>query len=124
MNGKAPVKQPEGTKIRIVPEPTLKRLPLYQAIAKIVKDDSGISYDDKTYYQLDARIDNLKKFMGLETDAELFAVVAGKLTSNQRMMVIDLATNNETYFYRDQNLFTNLEKVIFPQLVTEKKKPN
>ncbi|MFZ3229038.1 MAG: protein-glutamate O-methyltransferase CheR [Pseudobdellovibrio sp.] len=99
----------------------MSRENLYHIISKIVKENCGIKYTENTYFQLDSRIDSLKKCFTCASDEDLYKILNGRLTQEQSMILIDLATNNETYFFRDPSVFKVLESDVFPKLISEKK---
>ncbi len=79
--------------------------------AKIL-NELGIQYNQDNYYQLDIRLKDISKQLELADVNEL----RKRIEQNDLVataMVYDLATNNETLFFRDTKVFTCLQKEIF-----------
>lgn len=92
---------------------------IYEAFADYIFKHTGIHYAEGNYYQLDARIEKLKKFM--ETDSEQDVLNAIKRPGGAEalihQMIVDLATNNETYFYRDPAVFQSIKNELVPKWI-------
>jgi len=84
--------------------------------AKYIYDTSGIEYRESNFYQLERRLESLRKDYGLETVQELYAKYQGRVSSEMHSQLLDLSTNNETSFFRDNYPFTALKKDILPKL--------
>lgn len=89
---------------------------LYKKVADYVFQHSGIHYPPENYYQLDSRIQKLIKHLEMESTADLTRVLSGPLDSKTHQVLIDLATNNETYFYRDPIVFQELVQYFVPMI--------
>jgi chemotaxis protein methyltransferase CheR len=95
----------------------MNRQELYLLYAAYILQHAGIVYDEMNFYQLDSRIESLKKTLALKSDADLLNLlrVPLKLTELHRHL-IDFSTNNETYFFRDPKVFATLKSQIFASL--------
>lgn len=93
---------------------------IYDFFAKFVYDKTGIFYPEKDYYRLDSRITTLMNHYQCETPDELFKLYKNKLNKDMEVVLIDLCTNNETYFFRDGKPFDALTKEIIPNIIKEK----
>jgi chemotaxis protein methyltransferase CheR len=88
-----------------------------------IERETGIIYSDSNLYQLKARLDELIRKESLKDleDLQSKLVCAGNEIIHRKL--IDLATNNETHFFRDPSFFEGiiafLEKEILPQNPTE-----
>lgn len=92
----------------------MTRTALYHLYASYVLKNAGIVYDEKNFFQLDSRIDAIKKALNLGSDQDLLKLLQqAPLKPEVHLLMIDTATNNETFFYRDAKVFTALEKTIF-----------
>lgn len=94
---------------------------LYNFLAKFVFDQTGIFYGEKDYYRLDSRIDKMLKCFEISDENELLQQLKTNKDQKFQSQVIDLCTNNETYFFRDEKPFNALKKHILPYLLDEKK---
>lgn len=74
--------------------------------AKIIEQEIGVIYAEVNHYQLAGRLAEVAGLLG-DADAEALwqRSVAGKLSAHERLRILDIATNNETYFFRDVNVF-------------------
>lgn len=88
--------------------------------ADFIEKELGIIYSDQIYYQLQQRLDKVASYLGL-TDAEALYVkaVENGITGDFKAYLLDVATNNETSFFRDQNIYNGIENVILPSLKSE-----
>lgn len=84
----------------------------YKFFADYIFDNSGIYYSADDYYRLDSRIKSLCEHFKLETAAELYNKYQGSITNEMHNLLIDTATNNETYFFRDNKPFTAVLEVV------------
>jgi chemotaxis protein methyltransferase CheR len=89
---------------------------IYKYLANLIFQHSGIVYDEKEFFRLDSRIQTLMKEFKLENEKELF--VAFKASTSKEILnrVLDLSTNNETYFFRDQKPFQTVINTLIPNL--------
>jgi chemotaxis protein methyltransferase CheR len=72
----------------------------------------GIVYQEANFYQLDTRLQEIAGQLGF-SDSEQLYVAASKLISAQmKLMILDIATNNETLFFRDPAVFDEVEAMI------------
>ena len=90
-------------------------LELYKILAKFVFEETGIYYGENDYYRLDSRIDKLLKFFQFESKDQLLDQLKKPQDPDFPAKVIDLCTNNETYFFRDKNPFNALKNHIMPE---------
>lgn len=90
---------------------------LLQFFAKFIETQTGITYSEGIYYQLENRLQTIAKQLGYASLDELAeAAVKNGITGTMKEQLIDLATNNETLFFRDNSLFEALTKGILPAL--------
>lgn len=72
----------------------------------LIERETGIVYNANNSLMLENRLRDLARSLGSTDVDALWAEVQSKgLTNVQREMVLDLATNNETSFYRDPEVF-------------------
>lgn len=84
---------------------------VYDFFAQLVFNKTGMYYPEKDYYRLDSRINTLKSHFECQSYDELLALYQQRMTPNMETVLIDLCTNNETYFFRDNNPFDGLREV-------------
>lgn len=88
--------------------------------ADFIEKELGIIYSDQIYYQLQQRLDRVASYLELK-DAEALYVraVESGITGDFKAYLLDIATNNETSFFRDPNIFLGLENFILPNLLVD-----
>lgn len=94
---------------------------IYDFFADYVYKHTGIEYKRTDYYRLDSRINQLIKHFSLSDASELYDLCKKGIDKDLHSLLIDLFTNNETYFMRDLKPFKALAKGLVPN--TENKNP-
>lgn len=89
---------------------------VYKFFSQYVFENSGILYKESDYYRLDSRINTLVKSFNLGDAEQLLKMYQGNITPRMHDELIDLFTNNETYFMRDLKPFMALAKGMLPAL--------
>ena len=82
--------------------------------SKKIFDTLGIVYQEKNLYQLESRLRDILSRNGFESFAALQAAVAGPDGVDLLAEVLDLATNNETMFFRDRDVFDGVRDMVLP----------
>ena len=90
---------------------------IYKFFADYIYKHSGILYKESEYYRLDTRLNTLIKVLQLSTVEEVHSSYVSKITNDMHSLLINLATNNETYFLRDKKPFTTLVEKVLPECV-------
>jgi chemotaxis protein methyltransferase CheR len=89
--------------------------------AKFIEKELGIVYSETNEYQLRSRLSEIQTLIGLSSEEELYhKAVTGGIDGQFRELLLDLATNNETSFFRDPNLFRAIETVLLPKTLEAK----
>ena len=93
--------------------------------ADYVSSQLGIIYSETNYYQLETRLAEVAKGMGLPGVEELYVHAQRGFSAQLKGLLLDLATNNETLFFRDPPAFAALEKAILADHLNwrERKEP-
>lgn len=89
---------------------------IYKEIAAYIFKFTGIHYAEANFYQLDARIHKLMKFLETDRELDVLNCIRGTVDPDAHQMLLDLATNNETYFFRDPVVFTEIRRNIVPMI--------
>jgi chemotaxis protein methyltransferase CheR len=87
-----------------------------QFFAKYIESQLGIIYAEANYFQLAHRLKDITATLGLKDLQELYAKAQAGITGEMKNLILDLATNNETSFFRDPKLFEALREFIIPEL--------
>lgn len=85
--------------------------------ADYIESQVGIVYTDVNYFQLDHRLHDIAHQLGMKNVDELYSRATQSLEGSFKNLLLDLATNNETSFYRDAHVFTALGRIIIPDLL-------
>ncbi len=83
---------------------------IYKFFSDYVYEHTGILYKENDYYRLDSRFNTLIKTFELKDVDELYQLYVQKITPSMHTALIDLCTNNETYFMRDLKPFKAFAK--------------
>ena len=84
--------------------------------AKFIEKHLGIVYLEANFYQLESRLKDIVNLLGLKDLQELHNKAVAGITSEMKQLVLDLATNNETLFFRDTQLFTEITSSVLPKM--------
>ena len=83
---------------------------LAPVIADFIRRELGILYTDSNFFQLEQRLDRIAKMTGVESSLALYLKASKEgITGQFRQCLLDVATNNETSFFRDPSLFRAIE---------------
>ncbi|MCB0357711.1 MAG: protein-glutamate O-methyltransferase CheR, partial [Bdellovibrionales bacterium] len=83
--------------------------------ADFIKKELGIIYKSENYYQLEKRLIEIAKNLNLESVDELYKKSSQLgIHGHVKQMVLDIATNNETSFFRDPRVFKAIENGVLP----------
>lgn len=92
---------------------------VYKFFADLIYRNTGMVYTSSDYYRLDSRIMELIKANDVRTPDELHELYRNRPTPDKMAILINFATNNETYFFRDVKPFTVLAKKMIPSVLEQ-----
>lgn len=81
-----------------------------------IEKEIGVIYADHNAFQLRNRLEEISKLLGIATVHELYALGLKGINGAFKQLLLDIATNNETSFFRDSKVFKALEEVVLPGL--------
>jgi chemotaxis protein methyltransferase CheR len=86
--------------------------------ADFIKRELGIVYEKQNYFQLEQRLEKIALAMGLGSASDVCAeqLKSGGIFGQMKTLLMDIATNNETQFFRDPKIFQAVENHILPNL--------
>lgn len=90
--------------------------------ANYIESQLGIIYVEANYFQLEHRLENIVVLLGLQSLEDLYQKSLLGIDGKMKALVLDLATNNETSFFRDGSIFRGLSSTIIPQLISQGRK--
>jgi chemotaxis protein methyltransferase CheR len=93
---------------------------IYDFFAKYVYKHSGILFAESDYYRLDSRLAHLVRHYDAKDVDEVYQKFVSNITSDMHDILINLFTNNETFFMRDMKPFRALAKNLMPKILEEK----
>lgn len=93
--------------------------PIFKFFSQYIVEHCGITYNEFNAYALDNRISELVKILGFSTTEEVYEAYRKYITKDMHDLLIDIATNNETSFFRDTYPFKTLFDDIIPKLMVQ-----
>ncbi len=82
-----------------------------------IEREIGIVYADHNAFQLRNRLDEICKLVGEPDIHALHRSAKGGIAGAFKQLLVDVATNNETSFFRDPKVFRAIEETILPELL-------
>ena len=89
---------------------------MIQFFAKYIEQALGIVYQEANFYQLETRLMEVAKQTDHETISSLYESCQHGVSPQIRNLLLDLATNNETSFFRDAHIFDVLHELCMNRL--------
>lgn len=89
-----------------------------------IEKEVGIIYSDHNAFQLRNRLEEIAKMMGEASIHTLHATAQKGITGAFKQMLLDVATNNETSFFRDPKVFRAIEQTVLPTLLESTNGPS
>jgi chemotaxis protein methyltransferase CheR len=87
--------------------------------ADYIEKELGIVYAEQNYFQLEQRLERIAQALGLTGVEAVYEKAVGGIVGDMKALLLDIATNNETSFFRDPKVFKVIEDVILPSLRTK-----
>jgi chemotaxis protein methyltransferase CheR len=83
--------------------------------ADFIEQKLGIIYGRDNYYQLEKRLIDIAGLLNFSSPEELWQAAQSGINGQMKALLLDLATNNETSFFRDAALFKGIEDRILSE---------
>ncbi len=81
--------------------------------SQLIEKETGIHYSESNLYQLSGRIDEFCKKLNIDGPHKLYEIFSASLVDQKiKSQFVDLATNNETSFFRDPVYFKAIEQYV------------
>lgn len=90
---------------------------IFQYFADYIHKHTGITYHESNDYGLESRLNSLAQILSLKDVEDVYRLFRQEITPEMHELVTDLATNNETCFFRDGRPFNLLTQDIIPELM-------
>lgn len=89
-------------------------------LASYIEKETGIIYNQANIYQLKSRLEDICKHHNIESIDELAKKFQAYFPDPfLKQKLLDIATNNETLFFRDPTFFTAIENYILREVLLE-----
>lgn len=85
--------------------------------SQFIERETGIVYQDSNLYQLQSRLEEIVKLEKLESLNDLHRIFLGTVNPFLRQKLLDIATNNETLFFRDPSFFAAISDFIVKDIL-------
>lgn len=89
---------------------------IYKFFADYIYKNTGMSYTEADYYRLESRLKTMVNHFDVADAKAVYEMYAQNITTDMHTFLINLATNNETYFFRDAKPFKALTEEAIPAL--------
>ena len=96
--------------------------PSVEFFAKFIEKELGIVYSQFNQYQLQSRLEDIARSQSLGSVEELYQKAKAGIPSDLRNLILNVATNNETSFFRDPRVFDAISHTILPELLAQAEK--
>lgn len=87
-----------------------------------IESEVGIVYSDFNEFQLIRRLEEIALLLQCRCVEDLYSKARSGIHGDFKKMILDVATNNETSFFRDQKVFEMLESSLLPLLAEKAQK--
>lgn len=89
-------------------------------IVRLLLDRTGQQLNEDRRYRVDRAIETVLASRGISRSADLIALLTQPDSAAVEQELIEALLNNETYFFRDRNVFNTLAEQVLPQLAKAK----
>lgn len=90
-------------------ELTKEQLDFY---AEFIEKNLGIIYKSDNHYQLQRRLQQVAIQLGFDDVVAMHEALQNGIFGHAKTLILDIATNNETLFFRDKKIFDGFQKHI------------
>lgn len=85
---------------------------ILKAFAQYIESELGIIYAEHNYFQLQNRLEEIAKLIGAGSIEQLHSQLKSGISGQFKQLLLDVATNNETSFFRDSKIFRAIEAFV------------
>lgn len=89
----------------------------FELMKNFVEKHCGIHLDPGKEYLIETRLADIAIEQGCSSFFEFHQKAQADTTGKLRNRIVDAMTTNETYFFRDDNLWNHLRETVFPALL-------
>ena len=88
--------------------------------ADYIESQLGIVYSSENYYQLENRLRDIADFLNLPDAKAVYQKAINEgISGTFKQCLLDISTNNETSFFRDNKVFQVIEHKLLPNLLVQ-----
>lgn len=80
--------------------------------AAYIEKNLGIVYKPDNYYQLSNRLDQVSVQLGFDDVSQMHEKLQSGIFGHAKTLILDIATNNETLFFRDRTIFSGFKEFL------------
>lgn len=84
--------------------------------ADYIQGELGIVYSSDNFFQLEKRLVEISRNLGLPNEEAFFETAQKGISGATKQLLLDVATNNETSFFRDPKAFKAIENHVVPAI--------
>jgi chemotaxis protein methyltransferase CheR len=95
----------------------MENIHILKFFADYIQAELGIIYVEANYFQLEHRLKDIAVQLGFTDLKALYHAASLGINGQMKSLLLDLATNNETSFFRDASIFKALSEFIIPDLI-------
>ncbi len=92
---------------------------IFKFFSEYILENSGMVYLAADYYRLETRLNDLVRVFEVSSVDDVYQMYKKNITPDMKAVLINISTNNETYFFRDVKPFTIFSKILMPELVAK-----
>lgn len=81
--------------------------------SRYIESEIGVVFAQHNAFQLQNRLEEISKLMGVPTVEKLYEQAQKGIHGPFKQLLLDVATNNETSFFRDGKVFRAIESIVF-----------
>lgn len=86
--------------------------------ANYIQSELGIIYTDTNFFQLEHRLKDISVQLGYVDVEAFYQIAKSGIAGMTRSLLLDLATNNETSFFRDPAIYKALSEHVIPEILS------
>lgn len=94
---------------------------MYDAFRKTIHDFCGIYLTDDAYNEFTQKVRERMLQLGLDNNYARYYSLLGSRTDDELRKLVELITNNETYFFREPSHFRILKMHLIPEILKQKR---
>lgn len=89
---------------------------IFDYFRKLIYEETGIVYNEKNAFALETRLQKIAKKLEFSSVEELYKSCQTAIGNDVLSFILDIATNNETSFFRDMHVFRAVADFVLPSL--------